>query len=75
MQGKFSPRFILPFKIIEMIGKFIYRLQLPSYMSNIYTIFHMSSMMKQINNSWKSVSIDEVEVCRNLRYREEKNGI
>ncbi|GJX14706.1 hypothetical protein Tco_0206464, partial [Tanacetum coccineum] len=41
-QGKLSPRFIGPFEILERIGEVSYRLALPSQLSHVHDVFHVS---------------------------------
>ena len=38
-QGKLSPRFIGPFKVLEHIGKQAYRLELPEELTGIHDVF------------------------------------
>ena len=44
--GKLSPRFIGPFKILERVGTVAYRLALPSSMSGVHEVFHVSMLRK-----------------------------
>ena len=44
--GKLSPRFIGPFEILERIGTVAYRLALPSGMSGVHEVFHVSMLQK-----------------------------
>jgi hypothetical protein len=39
---KLSPRFIGPFRVLDMIGKQAYRLSLPNQYSRIHNVFHVS---------------------------------
>ena len=41
-----SPRFIRPFKILEMIGTVAYRLALPPSMLCVHEVFHVSMLRK-----------------------------
>ena len=45
-RGKLSPRFIGPFKILEMIGVVAYRLALPPSMLGVHEVFHVSMLRK-----------------------------
>ena len=45
-RGKLSPRFIGPFEILEMIGTIAYWLALPSSMSGVHEVFHISMLRK-----------------------------
>jgi hypothetical protein len=40
--GKLSPRYIVPFPILEKCGKVTYKLKLPPLLAGVYDIFHVS---------------------------------
>nr|GEZ99806.1 hypothetical protein [Tanacetum cinerariifolium] len=42
IKGKLSPRFIGPFEILERVGEVSYRLALPSQLSHVHDVFHVS---------------------------------
>jgi hypothetical protein len=42
VQGKLTPRFIGPFKILEQKGEVAYQLELPSQLSDVHDVFHVS---------------------------------
>ena len=50
-QGKFSPRYIGPFKVLEMIDAVAYRLALPPILAGVHTVFHVSMLRKYTPNS------------------------
>ena len=43
-RGKLSPRYIGPFKVLEMVGTVSYRLELPISLSSVHTVFHVSML-------------------------------
>ena len=43
-QGKLSPRFIGPFKVLERVGAIAYRLALPPSLSGVHEVFHVSML-------------------------------
>ena len=43
-RGKKSPRFISPFEILKRVGIVAYRLALPSSMSSVHEVFHVSML-------------------------------
>ena len=48
--GKLSPRFIGPFEILERVGTVAYRLALPSNLSGVHEVFHVSMLRKYTPN-------------------------
>ena len=45
-RGKLSSRFIRPFEVLERVGTTAYRLALPSSMSGVHEVFHVSMLRK-----------------------------
>ncbi|CAN6727007.1 unnamed protein product [Malus baccata var. baccata] len=41
-KGKLSPRYIGPYQITERVGEVAYRLELPSELSKVHNVFHVS---------------------------------
>ncbi|KAK9204604.1 hypothetical protein WN943_014866 [Citrus x changshan-huyou] len=48
--GKLSPRYIGPYEIVECIGPLAYRLALPTELSRIHNVFHVSMLRKYIDD-------------------------
>lgn len=46
--GKFAPRFIGPYEILERISDLAYRLALPPTLSRVHNVFHVSQLRKYI---------------------------
>jgi hypothetical protein len=46
VRGKLALRFIGPFKILKKRGEVSYQLELPSQLSDVHDIFHVSQLMK-----------------------------
>ena len=61
-RGKLSPRFIGPFKILEMIGTIAYRLALPPSMSGVHEVFHVSMLRKYTPDPTHVVDWGHIEV-------------
>ncbi|CAL2229315.1 unnamed protein product [Prunus armeniaca] len=49
-RGKLSPRYIGPYKIVERVGPVAYRLALPSDLSRLHDVFHVSMLRKRTTN-------------------------
>ena len=45
-RGKLALRYIRPFKILERVGTIAYRLALPSSLSGVHEVFHVSMLRK-----------------------------
>ncbi|XP_040966317.1 uncharacterized protein [Gossypium hirsutum] len=69
--GKLSPRYIGPYKVIERIGPVAYRLALPPELQKIHDVFHVS--MLRIYRSYPShvIPIEDIEIRPDLSYEEE----
>jgi hypothetical protein len=46
VRGKLAPRFIGALKILEMRGEVAYQLELPSQLSDVHDMFHVSQLKK-----------------------------
>jgi len=46
VRGKLAPRYIGPFKVIDRKGVVAYQLELPSQLSGIHDVFHVSQLKK-----------------------------
>ena len=44
--GKLASRYIGPFEILEKVGTVVYRLALPSSLSGVHEVFHVSMLRK-----------------------------
>ncbi|GKA26347.1 putative reverse transcriptase domain-containing protein [Tanacetum coccineum] len=43
---KLNPRYVRPFKVLEMIGEIAYKLELPEELSRVHNTFHVSNLRK-----------------------------
>ena len=62
-RGKLSTRFIGPFEILERIGTAAYRLALPSSMTGVHEVFHVSMLRKYTLDpahvvDWRQIEVD-----------------
>jgi hypothetical protein len=69
-KGKLSPRYIGPFEIIERIGSVAYRLKLPTELSGIHDVFHISNLKKCLVDESLAMPHQEVEIDEQLRFTE-----
>ena len=49
-KGKLIPRYVGPYEILQRVGKVSYELKLPSELSSVHPIFHVSMLKKYIGN-------------------------
>ena len=61
-RGKLSSRFIGPFEILERVGTIAYRLALPSSMSGVHEVFHVSMLRRYTPDPAQVVDLGEIEV-------------
>ncbi|XP_022000480.1 uncharacterized protein LOC110898049 [Helianthus annuus] len=67
-QGKLSPRFIGPFKILERVDKVAYRLELPEELSGIHNMFYVSHLRKCLADDTVYVPLNYIEIDNKLNY-------
>ena len=58
------PRYIGPFKVLERVGTIMFQLALPSSLSSVHTIFHISMCRKYTSDpthvlDWGELVVDE----------------
>ncbi|GJY42979.1 hypothetical protein Tco_0431192 [Tanacetum coccineum] len=70
-RGKFNPRYIGPFKILERIGPVAYKLELPEELSNVHSIFHLSNLKKCLSDESLVIPMKELRLDDKLNFVEE----
>jgi hypothetical protein len=70
VKGKLAPRYIGPFKILEICGPIAYHLQLPPQLAAIYDIFHVSQLRKCVKVPTEVINSQAVEIEPDLTYIE-----
>ncbi|XP_070057112.1 uncharacterized protein [Nicotiana tomentosiformis] len=68
--GKLSPRYVGPYKIIQRIGEVAYKLELPPEMSLVHPVFHVSILKRVIGDPSLIVSVETIKVNEELTYEE-----
>ncbi|WVZ63408.1 hypothetical protein U9M48_013042, partial [Paspalum notatum var. saurae] len=66
MKGKLAPRYIGPFKIVERKGE----LELPSNLSSIHNVFHVSQLKKCLRVPEEQAPLEGLDVQEDLTYTE-----
>ena len=46
IKGKLAPRYVEPFRIIEICGPIAYKLELPEQLQRVHNVFHVSQLKK-----------------------------
>ncbi|XP_070002835.1 uncharacterized protein [Nicotiana sylvestris] len=69
-KGKLSLRYVGPHRIIQRVGKVSYRLDLPSEMSLVHPVFHVSMLKKAVGDPSTIVLVGTIEVNEELSYEE-----
>jgi hypothetical protein len=70
MKGKFAPRYIGPFKIIERRGEVAYQLELPESLAGVHDVFHVSQLKKCLRVPEEQILLEELTVKEDLTYEE-----
>ena len=70
-RGKLSPRYIGSYEIIERVGSLAYRLALPSELSMIHNVFHVSMLRKYIADPSHVLEEQPISLQNDLSYEEE----
>ena len=69
-RGKLSPRFIGPLEILERIGTVVYRLALPTSMTGVHEVFHVSMLRKYTLDPAHVVDWGQIEVDTDRTFEE-----
>ncbi|GKE57061.1 hypothetical protein Tco_1496246 [Tanacetum coccineum] len=70
-RGKLGPRYIRPFKIIEIIGHVAYKLELPDKLRGIHSTFYVSNLKKCLAEENLVIPLEEIQLDDKLHFIEE----
>jgi hypothetical protein len=70
VKGKLSPRYISPLKILEQKGEVAYQLELPTRLSDVHNVFHISQLKKCLRVLEELLPLEEFNVQDDLTYTE-----
>ena len=71
IKGKLAPRYIGPFRIIARRGPVAYQLELPSNLSQVHDVFHVSQLRRCFKEPSRTVDHEMLELQEDLSYREQ----
>jgi hypothetical protein len=70
VKGKWSSRYIGPFKILEWKGEVAYQLELPARLSDVHNVFYVSQLKKCLRVLEKQLPPEELNVQDDLTHNE-----
>jgi hypothetical protein len=70
VQGKLTPRFIVPFKILEKRGEVAYQLELLPQLSDVHDVFHVSQLKKCLCVPEEQLPMEDLHAKEDLSYQE-----
>ncbi|GJX04242.1 putative reverse transcriptase domain-containing protein [Tanacetum coccineum] len=70
-RGKFNPRYVGPFKVLEKVGEDAYKLELPEELSRVHNTFHISNLKKCYADEPLAIPLDGLHFDDKLQFVEE----
>nr|GEU34500.1 putative reverse transcriptase domain-containing protein [Tanacetum cinerariifolium] len=70
-RGKLNPRYVRPFKVLEIVRDVAYKLDLPEELIRVHNTFHVSNMKKCYADEPLAVLLDGLHVDDKLHFVEE----
>ncbi|GAV82284.1 Chromo domain-containing protein [Cephalotus follicularis] len=69
-KGKLTPRFIVPFEILERVGPVAYWLALPPSLADVHNVFHVSMLRKYHPDPSHVLQWEPLELRMDLSFEE-----
>ncbi|GJR85858.1 putative reverse transcriptase domain-containing protein [Tanacetum coccineum] len=66
-----NPRYVGPFKIMARIRPVAYRLELPSELSVVHSVFHACNLKKCLSDKTLAIPLEEIQIEERLNFIEE----
>jgi hypothetical protein len=69
IKGKLAPRYIGPYSIIDKYGPLSYQVELPSKLSGVHKVFHISQLKRCLKPATNVVIEDTIPLDPDLTYK------
>ncbi|XP_028067244.1 uncharacterized protein LOC114270049 [Camellia sinensis] len=69
-KGKLKPRYVGPFQILENVGSVAYRVALPSSISQVHNVFHVSMLRGDLPDPSHVIDYHQIVLDDKLTYEE-----
>ncbi|KAK4731576.1 hypothetical protein R3W88_024564 [Solanum pinnatisectum] len=69
-KGKFSPRYIGPYKISKRVGNVAYELEIPQELAAVHSVFHISMLKKCMGDHSLIIPTEDIGIKDSLSYEE-----
>jgi hypothetical protein len=66
VKGKLAPRYVGPFKIVDRRGEVAYQLELPTKLSDMHDVFHVSQLKKCLRVPEEQLPMEELDLGGDL---------
>lgn len=70
MAGKLAPRYIGPYPIIDRRGEVAYQLELPTELTGVHDVFHVSQLRKCLRVPEEQIPLQMIDIQKDLTYEE-----
>ena len=70
IKGKLAPHYIGPFTILKRRGKVAYQLEIPTNLSQVHDVFHVSQLRRCFKDPIRAVDHEVLELQQDLSYKE-----
>ena len=74
-KGKLSPRYVGPYRILAKVGDVAYKLELPTALSLVHNVFHVSSLRKYVADPTHILEAEPLQITPRLTYEEQPVAI
>ncbi|WMV40755.1 hypothetical protein MTR67_034146 [Solanum verrucosum] len=69
-KGKFSPRYIGPYRISNRIGNIAYELEIPQELAVVHPVFHISMLKKCMGDPSRIIPTEDIGINDSLSYED-----